>query len=85
MHPVEHPQGRIDAGLRRLPVAADDAKLRIPAAHEEMSVAAGTIVIVVMHGAPATLTPVAAAIPVPVPAVAAVIPPPTAGIIVIPR
>jgi hypothetical protein len=50
-----------------------------------MSVAAGTIVIVVMHGTPATLTAVVTAIPVSIPLVAAVIPPSTAIIVVIPR
>jgi hypothetical protein len=51
-----------------------------------MGVTAGTVVVIVVtHGAPATLAPVVAAIPVAVPSVAAVIPPPMAIIVVIPR
>jgi hypothetical protein len=86
LHPIKHPECRINAGLDRLSVATNDAKLRFPTPHEEMSVAAGTIVtVVVTHGAPATVAPVVIAIPVSVPSVAAVIPPPGAVIIVIPR
>jgi hypothetical protein len=85
LHPIEHPECRINAGLGRLSVATDDAKLRIPTPHEEMSVAAGTIIIIVTHGARATFTPVVVAIPVPIPSVAAIIPPPMAIIIVISR
>jgi len=70
--------------LGRLSVATDDAKLRIPTPHEEMSVAAGTIVTVIAHGGPATFAPVVA-VPAPIPSVAAVIPPPMAIIIVISR
>jgi hypothetical protein len=35
LHPIEYPQGRIDAGLRRLPTAADDTKLCVAAPEEE--------------------------------------------------
>ncbi|MEE1654586.1 hypothetical protein VB618_00135 [Microvirga sp. CF3062] len=50
-----------------------------------MRVAAWTIVIIVMHGTPATLTPVVAAISVAIPSVAVVIPPSTPVIVVISR
>jgi hypothetical protein len=87
LHSIEHPECPINTGLGRLSVATDDAKFRIPTPHEEMGVAARTMVIVIMHSAPATFTPVVVAIPVPVPvpSVAAVIPPPMAIIIVISR
>jgi len=81
LYAVEHPESRIDAGLRRIPVAADDTKLRISAPDEEMGIAAPAI-IVAPHGAQAPLGPVVA---IPVPPVAALIPPPAAIIVIIAR
>jgi len=58
-------------------------KLRIPDLHEEMSVTAGTIV-VITHSTLATFTSIVS-IPASIPSVATVIPPPTTIIIVISR
>jgi hypothetical protein len=70
--------------LSGVSVVTDDVKLRIPTSHEEVSVTAGTVAVIVTHSTLATFTSTVA-IPVPVPSVAAVIPPPTAIIIVIRR
>jgi hypothetical protein len=59
-------------------------KLGIAIAHEEMSVTARTIVIIIVaYGAPTTFSPIVVSIPVSIPSVAAVMPPPAPVIIII--
>jgi hypothetical protein len=48
LYPVEHPQSRIDTGLRGFPIATDDAKLRVAAAQEETSATLRTLIPVVL-------------------------------------
>ena len=47
LHTLEQAQGRVDAGLGRFPIAADDPKLRVAAAQEEAGPALGTVVLIV--------------------------------------
>jgi hypothetical protein len=70
LHPIEHAQGRIDAGLRGLSVAAGYAKLRIAAAQEETGTASGAvasivIIIVITHRRPMPSIPVAISVTIP--------------------
>ena len=82
MNPVEHPQSRIDAGLRGLLVATDGPELRVAIADEETGTASGPVAIVA-HGASAAIIP-AIVVPIPgsIPAVTAVVPPPAPIVII---
>jgi hypothetical protein len=84
LYPVEHPQSRIDTGLRGLPITTDDAKLRVAAAQEETSATLRTltpvvVIVIVPHDR------AAAAIPVAIPSVAALTPTSMIEVITIPR
>jgi len=63
LYPVEHPQSRIDTGLRGFPITTDDAKLRVAAAQEETSATLRTLVpvviVIVLHDRAAAMIPVA--------------------------
>jgi len=75
LHPVEHSQSRVDAGLCGLVVATRYPKLSVPAPEEETGAAPGTLIVIVTHGTFSAHPPIIVrTIPVPVPAVTAFLP-----------
>ncbi len=86
LHAVEHSQRCIHAGLRRFPITADHAKLRVAAAEEEASaVASRAIVVIVVAHAIAATTASIIIVGIAIPAATAIVPIPAIEVITISR